>query len=46
MDVRATPWLVYPGSEESEQFRLWGGACAEGVRKTKEREPQMVGKED
>ena len=29
MNAGATPCLVYPGSEESEQFKLWGKVWAD-----------------
>lgn len=39
IDARATPWLVYPGNEENEQFRLLGKAWAEEAGERREKEP-------
>lgn len=38
----AAPCLVYAGSEESEQLKLWGRVWAEQASERRKREPQMV----
>lgn len=38
----AIPRLVYPGSKEREQFRIWGRAWEEKASQRREIEPQRV----